>query len=238
MAVAVRAERRRASLTCSARRRSRPIVSSTSSTSASRRAAVGDVVAGGVQVARVEADAEPRVAVRARRRARRARRASGRSCRRRRPSSPSGATCRRRSARGSSGAPRTTRSSPASNPAPRCEPTWKMTRVGLDRARDVDGRRTSSRPTSRRSRRSARRGCRGRARGRRRRRSRASRALRLNRSIASGLCAVGRHIRGLCVKTWTQSPPIASPRSIAVSIPPARGDVGADLHRATTIRTR
>ena len=43
----------------------------------------------------------------------------------------------------------------------------------------------------------------------------------LNRSIASGLCAVGRHIRGLCVKICTQSPPIASMRSIAVSIPPA-----------------
>ena len=43
----------------------------------------------------------------------------------------------------------------------------------------------------------------------------------MNRSIASGLCAVGRHIRGLWVKTCTQSPPIASIRSIAVSIPPA-----------------
>ena len=43
----------------------------------------------------------------------------------------------------------------------------------------------------------------------------------LKRSIASGLCAVGLHIRGLCVNTCTQSPPIASIRSIAVSIPPA-----------------
>src|SRR5689334_14468512 len=29
-----------------------------------------------------------------------------------------------------------------------------------------------------------------------------------------------RHMRGLCTKTWTQSPPMAAMRSIAVSIPP------------------
>ena len=33
--------------------------------------------------------------------------------------------------------------------------------------------------------------------------------------------SVVRHMRGLCVNTWTQSAPIASARSIAVSIPPA-----------------
>ena len=43
----------------------------------------------------------------------------------------------------------------------------------------------------------------------------------LKRSTDSGLWLVGRHIRGLCVKTCTQSPPIASIRSIALSIPPA-----------------
>ena len=42
----------------------------------------------------------------------------------------------------------------------------------------------------------------------------------IGRSIASGLCAVERHIRGLCVNTCTQSPPIFSIRSIALSIPP------------------
>ena len=42
-----------------------------------------------------------------------------------------------------------------------------------------------------------------------------------NRSIASRQWFVGRHMRGLCVNTWTQSPPIATMRSIAVSMPPA-----------------
>ena len=46
-------------------------------------------------------------------------------------------------------------------------------------------------------------------------------APRAEASIASGLWFVGRHIRGLCVNTCTQSPPIASIRSIAVSMPPA-----------------
>src|SRR3954463_7240400 len=41
-----------------------------------------------------------------------------------------------------------------------------------------------------------------------------------NASIASGLWFVARHIRGLCVNTCTQSPPIAAIRSIAVSMPP------------------
>src|SRR5690349_17472548 len=51
-------------------------------------------------------------------------------------------------------------------------------------------------------------------------RTRASSRRAQKRSIASGLWFVGRHVRGLCVNTWTQSPPIASIRSIAVSIPP------------------
>src|SRR3954466_9826998 len=38
--------------------------------------------------------------------------------------------------------------------------------------------------------------------------------------MASGLWFVGRHIRGLWVNTCTHSPPIATIRSIAVSIPP------------------
>jgi hypothetical protein len=42
----------------------------------------------------------------------------------------------------------------------------------------------------------------------------------LNLSIASGLWFVGRHIRGDWVKICAQSPPIASMRSIAVSMPP------------------
>src|SRR5579875_1053522 len=49
----------------------------------------------------------------------------------------------------------------------------------------------------------------------------ASARRRLKRSIAFGSWRVGRHVRGLCVNTWTQSPPICSIRSIAVSIPPA-----------------
>src|SRR4051812_20635319 len=40
------------------------------------------------------------------------------------------------------------------------------------------------------------------------------------RSSASGSCVVVRHMRGLWVKIWTQSPPIDAMRSIAVSIPP------------------
>ena len=53
----------------------------------------------------------------------------------------------------------------------------------------------------------------------------------MKRSIASGLWFVGRHIRGLWVKTCAQSPPIASIRSIAVSIPPAE-DLSPELHRS------
>src|SRR4051795_5375738 len=41
-----------------------------------------------------------------------------------------------------------------------------------------------------------------------------------NASMAAGLWFVGRHMRGLCVNTCTQSPPIATMRSIAVSMPP------------------
>ena len=36
------------------------------------------------------------------------------------------------------------------------------------------------------------------------------------RAIASGVCAVGRHMRGLCVNTWIASQPSSSARSIAV----------------------
>src|SRR5207248_1155322 len=48
----------------------------------------------------------------------------------------------------------------------------------------------------------------------------ASRRLARKQSSVSGWCAVVRHMRGLCVKTCTQSPPMAAMRSIAVSIPP------------------
>ena len=34
-------------------------------------------------------------------------------------------------------------------------------------------------------------------------------------------CAVGFHIRGLCVKTWTALQPSSSARSIAFEMPPA-----------------
>ena len=121
--------------------------------------------------------------------------------------------------------------SPASSPAPRCEPTWKIDAVRLDRARDVDRRAHRLRPTCRRSRRSARRGCRGRARGRRRRRCPPRPGAALKRSIASGVCAVGRHMRGLCVKTWTH---VGADRLGPVDrrVDPAGGrDVGAEQHR-------
>src|SRR6266496_966796 len=42
----------------------------------------------------------------------------------------------------------------------------------------------------------------------------------LKRSKLAGSWFVGRQVRGLWVKTCTDSPPIASIRSIAVSIPP------------------
>ena len=85
----------------------------------------------------------------------------------------------------------------------------------------VDGRLQARRSTSRGSSGRARRGCRGRARGRRRRRSRARRAWRGTPRSPPAEWFVGRHMRGLCVNTWTQSPPIAAMRSIAVSMPPA-----------------
>src|SRR3989442_970787 len=44
---------------------------------------------------------------------------------------------------------------------------------------------------------------------------------RLNASIDSGAWFVGRHIRGLCVKSWSASAPRSTARSIAVWIPPA-----------------
>ena len=131
-----------------------------------------DVVAGGVEVARVEADAEPRMAVepleqRLQLLERAADRAAGAG--RVLHQQPRVA---RRSARGSAPARRHVRSSPTSNPAPRCEPTWKITPSAsiAVAASIVAAHRLRS--TSRRSRRRAPRGCRGRARGRRRRRSR------------------------------------------------------------------
>ena len=42
----------------------------------------------------------------------------------------------------------------------------------------------------------------------------------LNRSKFAGSWFVGRQVRGLCVKIWTQSPPKLSIRSIAVWMPP------------------
>src|SRR6266496_3453376 len=42
----------------------------------------------------------------------------------------------------------------------------------------------------------------------------------LKRSKLAGSWLVGRQVRGLCVKICTDSPPIASIRSIAVWIPP------------------
>ncbi len=42
----------------------------------------------------------------------------------------------------------------------------------------------------------------------------------LKRSKFSGGWFVGRHMRGLWVKTWTDSPPSSSIRSMAVWIPP------------------
>src|SRR4051795_6778316 len=63
------------------------------------------------------------------------------------------------------------------------------------------------------------------------------------RSIASGACAVARHMRGLCVNTCTQSPPIAAMRSIAVSIPPdddmcAPNSTAAYDREASSVRVR
>src|SRR5437868_10076532 len=55
----------------------------------------------------------------------------------------------------------------------------------------------------------------------------------LKRSIASGLWFVGRHMRGLCVNTCTQSPPIFSIRSIAVSMPPAEETCAPNSIRLT-----
>jgi hypothetical protein len=42
----------------------------------------------------------------------------------------------------------------------------------------------------------------------------------LKRSKLAGSWFVALQVRGLCVKTCTESPPIASIRSIAVRIPP------------------
>ena len=43
----------------------------------------------------------------------------------------------------------------------------------------------------------------------------------LKRPTASSVCAVGRHMRGLWVKTWIASHPISAPRSTAFQMPPA-----------------
>ena len=115
------------SLTCRQRSRSSPIRSSRSASAAASDGRVGDVDAGDVPVARVEAEAEPRVVVERRRGSPRARRSSGRSCRRRRPSSPCSSQRSSVVSSRSSRSAGTTRSSPASKPAPRCEPTWKTT---------------------------------------------------------------------------------------------------------------
>ena len=66
---------------------------------------------------------------------------------------------------------------------------------------------------------------------RRRSRSRPPRRRSRKRATASGVWFVGRHIRGLCVNTWTASPPIASARSIACRDAAGGGDVGAEQHR-------
>ncbi len=49
----------------------------------------------------------------------------------------------------------------------------------------------------------------------------ASSRRRRNRSTSSGAWAVGRHMRGLWVKTCTASPPTTSTRSMELEIPPA-----------------
>ena len=116
-----------ASFACNARRRSSPIRSSMSSSTASHVGASVTSTPGHEQVARVEAHAEPLVPAQRARRSLRARRPSGRSSHRRRRSSPSAATSARCSGRAPARAPGTTRSRPVSKPAPRCEPTWKTT---------------------------------------------------------------------------------------------------------------
>src|SRR4051794_8123573 len=64
-----------------------------------------------------------------------------------------------------------------------------------------------------------------------------------NASTDSGLWFVGRHMRGLCVNTCTQSPPIAEMRSIAVSMPPlelmcAPNSTAAYDREAMSVRVR
>ncbi len=51
--------------------------------------------------------------------------------------------------------------------------------------------------------------------------TRACRRRARKRATSSVECAVGLHMRGLCVKTWTALPPISSTRSIAFEMPPA-----------------
>ena len=161
------------------------------------------------------------MAVRADRPASRAPRPSGRSCRPSRPSSrcSSHVSPSQRSRIRASAA--TVRSSPVSKPGAEVRADVEDDRVRFDRGRDVE------------------RGAQRRDRllvdlvvGRREiaevegvadhaADARFLATLAGSCATASGLWSVGRHMRGLCVKTWTQSPPIASMRSMAVWIPPA-----------------
>ena len=143
---------------------------------------------------------------RAARRSSRARRSSGRSCRRRRPSSPSAARSSseqqlehllHRRARRARARPR--------SPLPRCEPTWKTTpSAPIAQATSIVLRIAATRLLVDRRRR-ARRGCRGRARGRATPPIPASARRSRKRSKLAGSWFVGRHVRGLWVKTCTES---------------------------------
>ena len=174
------------SLTCSARSRSSPIRSSTSRTSVVDHRRIGDVVARGVEVARVEADPEPRMPVepveqRLQLLERAADRAAGAG--RVLDQQPRVAVAaledlRERAARCAS--------SPASKPGAEMRADVEDDAVGADRARRRRPSPAARRSTSRGSRVGRGEVDRGRARGRRRRRSRARHAARWNASIASG----------------------------------------------------
>ena len=113
-----------------------------------------------------------------------------------------------------------TTSTASSNPSPRWEPTWKTTASEpIASAVSIVARSAASEFVAH-DRVAAREiheveGVTGHA------FTRAWRRLFRNRAISSGVCSVGRHIRGLWVKTWTAFPPISSTRSIAFEIPPA-----------------
>ena len=110
--------------------------------------------------------------------------------------------------------------------------------VGADRAGDLHRVAQRRDATSRRPRRSARRGCRGRARGRARRGARPRRAARGSGRRSPDRGSSAATVRGLCVKTCSDSAPIASARSTAVWMPPADGQVRADVHRPTLAEPR